>query len=98
MFYTSKIVLDLTKYPPTVDGSSALEYRQTQGTYNIPRVIELNLQKSDDANANPCFFVLNDKEKADFKRDIKIGIYKQLYKNGFIKSYQLQQLLKMQRR
>lgn len=98
MFYTSKIVLDLTKYLPTVDGSSALEYRQTPNTYNVSRVIKLNLDKNDDANANPCFFVLNDKEKADFKRDIKIGIYKQLYKNGFIKSYQLQQLLKMQRR
>lgn len=88
----NKITLNLQKNCPIVDGTSALEYRQPIGAYIAPRGIVLNLDKSE-KTASPFFFVLSDEEKMKMKINLKIGIYKQLYANGFINEFQLKKLI-----
>lgn len=55
----------------------------------------MNLDKSE-KTTNPLLFILSDEQKTAMKNTIKIGIYKQLHKNGFLNNLQLNRLLEMQ--
>lgn len=84
--------LNLVKATPAFDGTGALAYGQNSSTYNIPRGVILNLEKSEKP-ANPFLFILSDEQKEAMKINLKIGIYKQLYENGFINEFQLKKLI-----
>ena len=80
---------------PATDGTGALAYGQNLGAYTAPRGILLNLDKSE-KTTNPFLFILSDEQKKAMKNTLKIGIYKQLHKNGFLNNLQLDRLLEMQ--
>ena len=91
----NNITLNLRKNTPAIDGTAALEYRQPVGTYPVPRGVILNLDKTN-KTTNPFLFILSDEQKMAMKNTFKIGIYKQLHKNGFLNNLQLNRLLEMQ--
>ena len=84
----NNVILNLSKNIPAVDGTGALAYGQNSSTYNILRGVILNLEKSE-KTTNPVLFILTDEQKESIKINLKIGIYKQLYENGFINEFQL---------
>ncbi len=90
----NNIILNLSKNMPAVDGTGALAYGQNSNTYNIPRGVILNLSKGKpDDNINPFLLILSDEQKKVMKINLKIGIYKQLHKNGFIDTLQFKKLI-----
>lgn len=54
----------------------------------------MNLEKSE-KNTNPILFILTDEQKKSMRINLKIGIYKQLYENGFINEFQLKKLISL---
>jgi hypothetical protein len=83
-------LLDLTKY---TDGTSALAYGQPQTAYDISK--RGNRMKPTDISMSKI--QLTAKQKNDFNSQLKIAVYNQLFKNGFLSSAQLDTLIARER-
>jgi hypothetical protein len=81
-------LLDLTKY---TDGTSALAYGQPQTAYDISK--RGNRMKPTDIDISMPKIQLTVKQKNDFNSQLKIAVYNQLFKNGFLSSAQLDTLI-----
>ena len=77
-----------------INGSSALEYRQTLPSYIDIRREAVQMTAAEEKSSE-YKIELSPQQQEEFENQLIIAMYKQLYTNGFLSDAQLNELLRM---